>query len=157
MSDRPSVAEKSRPQRQYKEDTKAKNKPQGRKRKHPKTAASNVNWKSPFLWAQIEMAAVKAGKPWKPHDIVVEAKRLDPVAFMRLTEQVVGRWIDREAKEEGISKWKDSVLAEVEKGNAPGGQSTRTRDLGMSICPLDISEINKTSAIGVVPGNPKKN
>jgi hypothetical protein len=45
---------------------------------------------------------------------------------MRLTEQVIGRWIDRAAQEEGISKWKDSVLAEVEKGNAPGGQSTRT-------------------------------
>ena len=66
-----------------------------------------------------------AGKPWKPHDIAVQAKRLDPVAFSRLTEQVVGRWIDRDAQAEGISKWKDSVLAAVELGNSPGGQSTR--------------------------------
>jgi hypothetical protein len=69
---------------------------------------------------------VHAGKPWKPHDIVVQAKLIDPMAFLKLTEQVVGRWIDRVAQEEGISKWKDSVLAEVEKGNTPGGQSTRT-------------------------------
>jgi hypothetical protein len=124
ISDKPSVAEQSCPQRQYKEDVKANNKPQGCKQKHSKTGACNVNWKSPFLWSQIETAAVKAGKPWKPHDIVIEAKRLDPLAFTQLTEQVVGRWIDRDAKEEGI--WKDSVLAEVENGNAPGGQSTRT-------------------------------
>ena len=121
-----SVAESSRPRRQYKEAEKVKNKPQGRKRKHAKITAARVNWKSPFLWSHIELAAVQAGKPWKPHDIALQAKLIDPVAFMRLTEQVVGRWIDRAAQEEGISKWKDSVLAEVEKGNAPGGQSTRT-------------------------------
>ena len=45
--------------------------------------------------------------------------------FEKLTEQVVGRWIDPEAKEEGISQWKDSVLANVEHGNAPGGGNTR--------------------------------
>jgi len=120
------VAELSRPRRQYKEAGKAKNKPQGRKQRKSKTGATHINWKSPFLWSQIEMAATRAGKPWKPHDIMVEAKRLDPVTFLRLTEQVIGRWIDREAQAEGISKWKNSVLADVEKGNAPGGQSTRT-------------------------------
>jgi hypothetical protein len=49
---------------------------------------------------------------------------LNKTAFERLTEQVVGRWIDLEAKEEGISKWKDSILANVERGNAPT-ESTR--------------------------------
>ena len=67
---------------------------------------------------------MRAAKPWKPHDITIQAKLLDPIAFASLTEQVVGRWIDRDAQAEGISKWKDTVLAGVEKGNAPGGQST---------------------------------
>ena len=44
--------------------------------------------------------------------------------FEKLTEQVIGQWIDPEAKEEGISRWKDSVLAHVECGNAPGGGNT---------------------------------
>jgi hypothetical protein len=64
---------------------------------------------------------------------MVEAKRLDHVTFLRLIEQVIGRWIDREAQAEGISKWKDSVLAEVQKGNAPGGQSTRAGILVSSV------------------------
>ncbi|KAJ7749535.1 hypothetical protein DFH07DRAFT_746668, partial [Mycena maculata] len=48
--------------------------------------------------------------------------------FYKLTEQVVGGWIDKEAKARGVSKWKDSVLRNVEKGkgNAPGGHTTRT-------------------------------
>ena len=41
-----------------------------------------------------------------------------------LTEQVVGRWIDPEAKKDGISQWKVSVLVHVERGNAPGGGNT---------------------------------
>jgi hypothetical protein len=51
---------------------------------------------------------------------------MDPVSFERLTEQVIGRWIDSEAKSRGGSKWNALVLARVEKGNSPGGESTRT-------------------------------
>jgi hypothetical protein len=120
------VAELSRPHREYKEGIKKKNKPQGRKRIKPQQAALRVNWKLPFLWSQIESAAANAGRPWRPHDIVLHAKRIDPVAFLRLTEQVVGQWIDRDAEDNGKLKWKDSVLKEVEMGNAPGGHSTRT-------------------------------
>lgn len=119
------VSEKTRPRRQYKEDTKKRNKPAGRKRINPQSNATRMNWKSPFIWSQIENAAVLAGKPWSPHDITVQAKRLDPVIFLRLTEQVVGRWIDPDAKAQGVSQWRKSVLAEVMAGNSPGGKTTR--------------------------------
>jgi hypothetical protein len=56
-----------------------------------------------------------------------EVKWINSTTFAALTEQVIGRWIDREAhKEKGIWKWKDSILAEVAHGNAPRGQSTRS-------------------------------
>jgi hypothetical protein len=79
---------------------------------------------SPFLWSQIETAAEQAGKPWSPREITQREKLLNKKAFEKLTEQVVGQWIDPEAKEEGISQWKDSVLANVEHRNAPGGGNT---------------------------------
>ncbi|KAJ8579505.1 hypothetical protein M405DRAFT_870207 [Rhizopogon salebrosus TDB-379] len=66
-------AELSRPRRQFKEDRKAHNKPQGRKRKILQQQARRMNWQSPFVWAQIEIAARKAGKPWSPRAILKEA------------------------------------------------------------------------------------
>lgn len=118
------VAEASRPRRDYKEDSRKRNKPCGRKRLHDPTKSKLTNWFSPFLWSQIETAAQQAGTPWSPREITRRAKLLNKV-FDKLTEQVVGRWIDPEAKKEGISQWKDSVLAHVERGNAPGGGNTR--------------------------------
>ena len=50
---------------------------------------------------------------------------MDSKAFACLTEQVISRWIDSEAKGRGISQWTASVLTRVEAGNSPGGQSTR--------------------------------
>jgi len=64
------------------------------------------------------------GKPWSPREITRRAKLSNKKAFEKLTEQVVGRWIDPEAKEEGISRWKDSMFANVERENAPGGGNT---------------------------------
>ena len=121
----PSVAEDSRPRRQYKEDTQKLRKPAGRKRKHEPKVSSRTNWFSPFLWPQIEIAAKRAGHPWSPSTIAREARKIDPKVFGTLTEQVVGRWIDPVAKAGGTSKWKDSVLVHVAKGNAPGGENTR--------------------------------
>lgn len=73
------------------------------------------------------MAARNAisGGLWSPRLIVQEAKKGNPQLFLRLTEQVVGRWIDRDARDAGLNKWKDSVLARVQRGNAPGGENTR--------------------------------
>ena len=73
------------------------------------------------------MAAHNAisGGLWSPRLIVQEAKKGNPQLFLRLTEQVVGRWIDRDARDAGLNKWKDSVLARVKRGNAPGGENTR--------------------------------
>lgn len=125
------VAEASRPRRDYKEDARKRNKPSGRKRLHEPTKSKLTNWFSPFLWSQIETAAQQAGKPWSPREITRRAKLLNKKAFDKLTEQVVGRWIDMEAKQEGISRWKNSVLANVERGNAPGGGNTR---VGILVC-----------------------
>ncbi|KAF7341462.1 hypothetical protein MVEN_01883500 [Mycena venus] len=60
----------------------------------------------------------KIASGWIPGQ---KRKRVDLV-------EVVGRWIDPEAKAGGVSKWKDSILHNVAwaKGNSPGGQSTRT-------------------------------
>jgi hypothetical protein len=139
------VAEESRPQRNYKENARKRNKPCGRKRLHGPTKSKLTNWFSPFLWSQIETAAEQAGKPWSPREITRRAKLLNKKAFEKLTEQVVGRWIDPEAKEEGISRWKDSVLANVERGNAPGGGNTR---VGILVRLLSSSDSLLTSGLG---------
>jgi hypothetical protein len=119
------VPELSRPRRQYKEDQRAARKPQGRKRTQVQSQCKHTNWQSPFLWSQIEVAAVRAGKPWSPRAITKEAQKLDRVIFARLTEQVVGRWIDADAKKRGVSKWTKEILDHVAKGNSPRGESTR--------------------------------
>jgi hypothetical protein len=50
--------------------------------------------------------------------------------FHRLTEQVIGRWMDRDENNKRVSKWKDSVLENVaHRGNAPGGHNTQCRVL----------------------------
>ena len=59
---------------------------------------------------------------------------MDPVAFERLTEQVIGRWIDHNARCRGISQWSKAMMERVAAGNAPGGQSTRK---GILICKFD--------------------
>lgn len=120
------VAELSRPRRQFKEDERKHNKPQGRKRQKMQETSERTNWFSPFLWAHIEAAAVRAGKPWRPREILREAQLMHPTLFESLTEQVVGRWIDSDAKKRGVSRWKDSVLAHIKKGNSPRGESTQT-------------------------------
>jgi len=120
------VPELSCPRRQFREDGRARNKPQGRKCIQQQQKAQKTNWQSPFLWSQIEIAATRAGKPWSPRAILKEAHKLDPIIFSRLTKQVIGRWIDPEAKKRGVSKWTAQVLEQVAKGNSPGGESTRT-------------------------------
>ena len=93
-----------------------------------------MNWHTPFVWGQVEMAAVQAGKPRRPRDIMREAKKLNPTVFDTLTEQVVGRWIDKEAKQRGVSRWSKEALEQVAKGNSPGGETTR---VGILVSNLD--------------------
>ena len=61
--------------------------------------------------------------------ILKEAQKVDPKAFAHLTEQVIARWIDGEAKRRGVSRWAASVMAKVAAGNSPSGQSTRRGSL----------------------------
>ncbi|KAJ7794834.1 hypothetical protein B0H14DRAFT_3556186 [Mycena olivaceomarginata] len=123
------LPEHSRPRRQFKEDNRQDNKPCGRKQKpeNKKRNARYTNWFHPLLFSQVQAAASRVSKPWKPRAIMQELHRTNLKDFYRLTEQVVGRWIDSEARARGTSKWKDSVLQSVErgKGNAPGGHTTR--------------------------------
>jgi hypothetical protein len=79
-----------------------------------------------MLWIQIENAARATGKPWSPRHIMQKLHLDNAKAFGTLTEQVIGRWMDCEAKKHGESKWKDSVLKNIAKGNAPGGHTTRS-------------------------------
>lgn len=50
------IAEMTRPCRQYKEDRRKTNKPVGRKQKHEISEVKYVNWFSPFVWNQIMIA-----------------------------------------------------------------------------------------------------
>lgn len=119
------LAEDSCPRRQFKEDLHAKCGPAGRKRRSVHGNSKYINWLSPLLWDQIETAARRAGKPWSPLEIVKQAKRLNPGVFATLTPQVVGRWIDADARKCGTSRWSTKVLDRVKAGNSPGGQTTR--------------------------------
>ncbi|KAJ7604624.1 hypothetical protein B0H17DRAFT_1120943 [Mycena rosella] len=125
----PELPELSRPHHQFKESSKKKNKPSGRKQKlkNQKRDAKYTNWSHPLLWSQIETAARLSGKPWSQRAIMKALHRANLKTFHRLSEQVIGTWIDPEAKKRGVSKWKDSILKNVElrAGNAPGGQTTR--------------------------------
>lgn len=118
------VQESSRPHRQYEEDEKKNNRPARCKRVHQQKKAVLTNWFSPFLWTQIELAAQRAGKPWSPCAILKQAQQIDSQVFKQLTKQVIGHWIDPIGKQEGKSWWKDSVLAQVAKGNSPHGHIT---------------------------------
>jgi hypothetical protein len=119
------VAELSPPCRQYKEDHQAKCKAQGCKWEKNQHRVKRVNWKTPFLWSQIETAAARAGKPWKPCTILQEVQKVDPICFRWLTEQVIGHWIDQSVKSQGISKWSDLVMARVKVGNSLHSTSTQ--------------------------------
>ncbi|KAM6490369.1 hypothetical protein JOM56_014133, partial [Amanita muscaria] len=123
-----SLAEMSQPGRQFREAMKKKRKPQGRKSTHSSDGTLNAirtHWKNPLIWPHIEAAVARVGWPWSPREICKKAVNINPQMFQGLTEQVVGRWIDRESCEKGIFKWKDNVLKDVSSGHTPGGQSTQ--------------------------------
>ncbi|KAJ7753856.1 hypothetical protein B0H16DRAFT_1886880 [Mycena metata] len=110
----PHLAELSRPRRQFTEDSRKNKKPCGRKRNKTK----------------IEAAARRAprgnGGLWSPRAILKELHKTNYGTFHRLTEQVIGRWMDQTARAEGTSKWNESVLRMVAAGTGnPGGHSTR--------------------------------
>ncbi|KAJ6601520.1 hypothetical protein B0H10DRAFT_2230550 [Mycena sp. CBHHK59/15] len=103
------MAEVSSPHRQFKEDSKKNKKPSGRKQKekNKKRDSKLTNWLHPLLF---------------PRSSRVSWKAMETICYL------VGTWIDPEVKAWGVSKWKASVLNNVErwKGNAPGGHTTRT-------------------------------
>jgi len=87
-----------------------------------------------------------------PRTILREVQKMDPISFERLTEQVIGWWIDSEAKSRGVSKWSALVLARVAKGNSPGGKSTRTGVLGVLTSVFYVlTATDKTHSTGAIP------
>lgn len=123
-SSRLHIAEVSRPRRGIKEEQRQKNKPQGRRRlsENGPAPAKNTNWTDPLLWAHIEAATARVGFK-SPADIKRHLTLNSPPGmFDRLREQLIGKWIDKEAEP---PRWKDSTLRRVAKGNHPGGQNTR--------------------------------
>ncbi|KAJ6590815.1 hypothetical protein B0H10DRAFT_2197604 [Mycena sp. CBHHK59/15] len=92
------LAEDSRHRRQFIECAKKNNKPQGHKRKpeNAPTVAKRVNWHNPLIFPLIELAVLKAGRPWSATEIYRQAKLFAPDVFENLTSQVIGRWIDLE-------------------------------------------------------------
>jgi tRNA uridine 5-carbamoylmethylation protein Kti12 len=123
----PSLSELTRPRRQFKEDGRKQKKKTGRKLKKMKRDAKYTNWFHPLLWSQIQAAALRVRKPWKPRAILKELHKANAKDFYKLTEQVIGRWMARDANNKTMSKWKETVLENVaSRGNAPGGQNTRS-------------------------------
>ncbi|CAK5265356.1 unnamed protein product [Mycena citricolor] len=127
-SDINDLAEVSRPARKLSRKSHAdagSSKPKrGRKPKHtgPPEDAKRVNWQHPLIWPQLVLARKRAGS-WSPIDIWRQAQLLNKALFKRLAPQTIGTWIE---SSRGISHWSESCLARVAKGNAPGGQSTRS-------------------------------
>ncbi|KAJ6626482.1 hypothetical protein B0H10DRAFT_2211074 [Mycena sp. CBHHK59/15] len=103
----PRLAELTRPHRQFREDSWKNNKPHARKRKNTQCNAKYINWQTPVLWSQIE-----------------ELHKTNLKDFWRLTEQVIGQWIDCDGQ---TNKWADTVLQKVAlgSGNVPGGHTMR--------------------------------
>ena len=99
----------SRPLREIKQLSRRKRKPHSRGR--PQTAvatkAKYTNWFTPLLWNDIEMAANRVGHEMQPSQIVHDLKRRHPQRFAKLTQQVIGRWIDRSGT---IPRWSEDTL-----------------------------------------------
>ena len=81
----------------------------------------------------ISRAAVVVGPQMSPTAIVKELQKKDVMLFAKLTSQTVGAWIDRSGEK---PRWSDRTLERVEKGNSPGGLTTRVGVLVSLTCTL---------------------
>ncbi|KAF7307652.1 hypothetical protein MIND_00560500 [Mycena indigotica] len=106
------LPEFSRPFRQFAEEAREGNKPSGRKRltKNIPTDAVRIRWQNPLIWQQFLLAVDRVRWPWRPCDIIREARKVNEPLFGRLREQVVGRWIDRkQTTQKGGIVWTEAV------------------------------------------------
>jgi len=113
-----SVAELSRPSRQFKEDERMKNKQCGRKRINIPRKSTRTNWQAPFLWPPIDAAARKSFPQYSPTEIVRYLHHENYEVYARLHPRTVQRWfqVDRLP---GQPVWKDKILKRVQAGNKP--------------------------------------
>jgi hypothetical protein len=122
MDDTPAVkadvAELSRPNRQFKEDERAKNKQCGRKRRNIPCKSKRTNWQAPFLWPPIDAAARKSFPQYSPTEIVHHLHHENYEVYACLHPRTVQRWF-REDRLPGQPLWKDKILKHVEAGNKP--------------------------------------
>ncbi|THU76846.1 hypothetical protein K435DRAFT_703867, partial [Dendrothele bispora CBS 962.96] len=110
------VAEISRPKRQLKPKFRDENrKPQGRKKTKESRQARYVNWQTPFLWQQIDLAAREVG--YSATAIVKRLRGRDADSFSTLRESTVRGWIDKS----GTSRcWSSATLARVKQKHDNG-------------------------------------
>lgn len=108
--------------------------PLGRKRQ--KTSDETrvyVNYFAPLLWCHIEAARKEAGYPWRPSAIAQIARKRNPALFSTLTEQLVGRWIDKDARATGKFKWSAAVEAKIKLGVSSPGMNHKGR-MSILVC-----------------------
>ncbi|KAG6914641.1 hypothetical protein DXG01_016182 [Tephrocybe rancida] len=113
------VPELSRPEHSLKmKFTDQCRKPQGRKLTSQRHPVCYINWLSPFLFRQIELAAKHVGGPWMSTWLIVkELHRQDSAIFNRLSPSTIEAWIDRTDE---APRWSDAILARAERGHDPG-------------------------------------
>ena len=63
-----------------------------------------------------------------PAEVVRELHKINITQFGHLSPQTIGRWIDSTGE---VVRWSDKTMKRVERGNAPGGLTTR---VGVLVC-----------------------
>ncbi|KAK7676989.1 hypothetical protein QCA50_020018 [Cerrena zonata] len=136
------IAEASRPYRIHK-DKDRKHKP-GNELK----AAKNLNIYDPLIWRQIEEVAQVTRPQLAPSHIRRILIQRNCTVFERLSEQVIGRLIDRSGAR---PEWSKETLAKVAKGYNSGGHSTRSGILDdvPAVRDMLIAQLRAIRAAGV--------
>lgn len=116
------VVEASRPNQTLKEEVCQQRGSVGHPRMVEYKPAILMNYYNPLIWVRIARVGVYCRPQMSPTQIIRELKKLDPVVFAKLVPQTLGAWIDRSGES---PRWSDSTLAQVERGNSPGGLTTR--------------------------------
>lgn len=117
------LAESSRPHREFKRVQQQSRKKTRPRREGPYKLAERVNWQAPHLWLLILAAARTVGYPWVDAEIVRRLKHQNPELFSGLRTQRLSDWRDKTVTHE--LRWKENVLKRVARGYRQGFDNTR--------------------------------
>ncbi|KAJ7207216.1 hypothetical protein GGX14DRAFT_396626 [Mycena pura] len=118
------VATKTRPKRAFKDEILAAHRTHasGRKRIHARRPPKYANYKTPFLFRQIQSAGAVNNDPQtglSASGIVKTLRGRDYRTFAKLSRTTIQGWMEKDKK--GRNIWKRKVLDEVElRGDRPG-------------------------------------